>query len=271
MTTPANLLSSQRRQLILDTIRSSGAARVTDLAGRLEVSDMTIRRDLEALDRAGAVRRVHGGAVAVDGPSLGATREDIEPGFDAKTALAHTEKVHIARSAARMVRPGTTIALSAGTTTYALAAELAGLEHLTVVTNSTDAADLLYESLPASSQVILTGGVRTRSHALVGPIAMAAMKTLRVDVVFHGFHGMDEQWGFTCPNLSEVATAQVMIHAGSRLVALVDHSKWGVVALTSVAELSCADVLITDSGISADALRALRRHIGEVVVATGSS
>ncbi len=160
-----------------------------------------------------------------------------------------------------------TIALSAGTTTFALARALAGFAGITVVTNSTDAADVLFDALPPSSLVVLTGGVRTPSHALVGPIAEASLKDLQVDIVFHGFHGIDPQSGFTCPNLAEVSTAQAMIASGDRLIVLADHSKFGVRALAKVTDLSSASTLITDARIAPDHLDDLRRRIASVEVA----
>ena len=109
------MLAQQRQQAILERVRSSGGVRVADLVRELSVSDMTIRRDLEVLAERGLVEKVHGGAT-VAGP--GSTEE---PGFAAKSVRQQLEKEAIAQQAAQLVRPGTAIALSAGTTTWTLA------------------------------------------------------------------------------------------------------------------------------------------------------
>jgi len=124
------MLARHRQSLILEDIRRAGSARVSDLTQRLGVSDMTIRRDLEALARAGLIEKVHGGAVLPGSPS------SHEPGFEAKSVLEKPQKEAIARAAADLVTPGTAIALSAGTTTFALAQHLLDVSGLTIVTNS---------------------------------------------------------------------------------------------------------------------------------------
>ena len=264
------MLPEQRRTRVAQLVRTRGAMRVTEISDELEVSPMTIRRDLELLDRDGVLHRVHGGATVASPPeALEEHRADDhseEPAFQEKRRLEGAAKRAIARQGLRHIRAGMTIALSAGTTTFALARELAGFADITVVTNSTDAANVLFDTLPASSLVVLTGGVRTPSHALVGPIAEASLKELQVDIVFHGFHGMDPQSGFTCPNLAEVSTAQAMIASGDRLIVLADHSKFGVRALAKVTDLSSASTLITDSRITAAQLDDLRRRIASVEV-----
>ena len=97
--------------------------------------------------------------------------------------------------------------------------------------------------------MILTGGVRTPSNALVGPIALGALRTLHVDLLFLGVHGMDERAGLTTPNLVEAETDRAMVAAARRLVVVADHSKWGVVGLSTIADLGQVDVLVTDDGI----------------------
>lgn len=256
------MLPGQRRERVLREVRATGAVRVTDIAGQLGVSDMTIRRDLEELDNRRLIRRVHGGATAI---SPGTSDE---PGFLAKSSLETAAKHAIAREAAGLVEPGMTIAISAGTTTHAFAQAIATIPDLTIVTNATDAANLLFDAVPASSQVVLTGGVRTPSHALVGPMAISALRDLHVDMVFHGFHGFAVDAGFTCPNLAEVATAQAMIECGHQLVVLVDHTKAGVVALAKVAELDRASILVTDDQIDPDLVERLRQRVGTVLLAT---
>src|SRR4051812_26010367 len=133
------MLARQRQELILDEVRSTGGVRVSDLVERLGVSDMTVRRDIEVLAARGLVTRVHGGATAA-----GSSVE--EPGFAAKSGLHTDAKQAIARAAVTLIEPGASVALSAGTTTHAVAAELVAIPRLTVVTNSLRVAEVLHES-----------------------------------------------------------------------------------------------------------------------------
>jgi len=159
------------------------------------------------------------------------------------------------------------LALSAGTTTYALAGLIATIPGITVVTNSLQVADVLNRTRGQDQTVILTGGVRTPSEALVGPFAIAQLRSVHLDIVFMGVHGMDAKAGYTCPNLMEADTDRALIEAGRRLVVVADHSKWGIVGIASIARLDQADVLITDSGMDPDTLAIVTEAVADVVVA----
>jgi DeoR/GlpR family transcriptional regulator of sugar metabolism len=254
------MLAAQRRSMILSELDRDGTVKVSDLVARMGVSDMTVRRDLQALHRQGLLQKVHGGAMAVAEPSTA------EPGFEANSARRQLEKEVIATQAASLVRPGSAIAVSAGTTTHAFARHLVDIPDLTVVTNSVWVADVLHRSGPASSSVLITGGLRTPSDALVGPVAISALSSLHVDAVFLGVHGMEEGAGFSTPNLLEAETNRAMIRSGRRLVVLADSSKWGVVGLSSMARLSEAHVLITDAGLSAQASAILAERVEQLVL-----
>lgn len=163
-------LAQQRRAFILEAVRRDGAVRVAELVERLAVSDMTVRRDLDALAARGLVEKVYGGAVAAPG-----TRVE-EPGFDAKAALAGPAKAAIAETAASLVEPGSVVAVSAGTTACAVAARLLDVPRLTVLTNSLPVAELVRSASrdrgeAAVPTLLLTGGAPTPSAALVGPLA----------------------------------------------------------------------------------------------------
>ena len=245
---------------ILDEIRRSGAVRVSELTDVLGVSDMTIRRDLNALATAGLVDKVHGGATA-----RGLLSAD-EPGFEAKSHLQLEEKEAIARTAAELVEPGQAIGLTAGTTTWRLAHHIRDVPDLTVVTNSVQVANVLHGERRPDLTVILTGGVRTPSDALVGPVAVATLRSLHVDILFMGVHGMSADAGFTTPNMLEGETDQAHLAAAERVVVVADHTKWGVRGLSRIARLDEADVLVTDPDLPADAYSVLTEQIGRVVV-----
>lgn len=254
------MLASQRRAAILSIVEEAGAARVSELVDQLGVSDMTVRRDIERLDQEGLLERVHGGALAVR------PRAADEPGFNAKSALMTHEKQAIATAAARLVEPGATIGISAGTTTYELARALRTLPQLTVVTNSVPVAQLLHES-SSGHVVVLTGGVRTPSDALVGPVAVNALKGLHVDRLFLGAHGIDQEAGLTTPNLVEAETNRALVRASRSVCVLADHTKVGIVGLSTFMDLTEVDVLITDSGISETARSVLQERVEHLVLA----
>jgi DeoR/GlpR family transcriptional regulator of sugar metabolism len=255
------VLAHQRQVEILDRVRESGAARVGDLASELRVSEMTIRRDLDALAGRGLLTKVHGGATLVRGGSAD------EPGFSVKASRQPREKAAIAAEAASLVGPGTAIAISAGTTTAELARCLVSVPDLTVVTNSIPVADVLWRFERPDRTVVLTGGVRTPSDALVGPVAVASVASLHVDLLFLGVHGMSEQAGFTTPNLLEAEIDRALVSAAQRVVVLADHAKWGLVGLASIARLSDAHVLITDARTPQRARAVLAEHVAQLVVA----
>ncbi|MCZ7435485.1 DeoR/GlpR family DNA-binding transcription regulator [Micromonospora sp. WMMC241] len=253
------MLARQRQTAILERVRAAGGVRVTDLAAEFGVSDMTIRRDLETLHEQGLLAKVHGGATLA-GP--GSTDE---PGFRAKSVRQSAEKSAIAEHAARLVRPGAAIALSAGTTTAELARRLVDVPGLTVVTNSLPVAEILHVGGRPDQTVVLTGGVRTPSDALVGPLAVAAIAALHLDLLFLGVHGISERAGFTTPNLMEADTNRALVAAADALVVLADHTKWGTVGISSIVGLDAADVLVTDDRLTPEARRVLEDRVGELV------
>lgn len=254
------MLAAQRRSRILAELDRDGTVRVADLVDLLSVSDMTIRRDLAILHRQGSLEKVHGGAVARPEPSTA------EPGFEVNSARRLAEKEAIARRAATLVKPGSAIAVSAGTTTHAFARQLVDVPGLTVVTNSVWVADELHRNGTDSMSVFLTGGLRTPSDALVGPLAISALRSLHLDAVFMGVHGMEARAGFSTPNLLEAETNRAMVASARRMVVVADSTKWGVVGLSSMARLGEASVLISDTGLGAQASAILSEHIEELIL-----
>jgi DeoR/GlpR family transcriptional regulator of sugar metabolism len=254
------VLAQQRQASILERVRRHGGARVADLVRALGVSDMTVRRDIEVLAERGLVAKVHGGAVAVEGTTD-------EPGYAAKIEQQRTEKTAIAQAAATLVKSGCAVGISAGTTTAALAREIVDVPGLTVVTNSVPVADVFYKARRPDQTVVLTGGIRTPSDALVGPFAVNAIRSLNVDMLFMGVHGMSTHAGFTTPNLMEAETDRALVAAARRLVVCADHTKWELVGISTIAALHDAHMLITDSGLSGAACDALANEVGELVIA----
>ncbi|MEU8193514.1 DeoR/GlpR family DNA-binding transcription regulator [Microbispora amethystogenes] len=258
------MLAQQRQQAILERVRRSGGVRVAQLVRELGVSDMTIRRDLEVLAERGLIVKVHGGATAT---GTGSTEE---PGFAAKSMRQQAEKEAVARRAAPLVPPGSSVALSAGTTTWTLAHHLVDVPELTVITNSVQVADVFHRAGRPDQTVVLVGGVRTPSDALVGPVAVAAVRSLNVDTLMLGVHGMSVRAGFTTPNLLEAETDRALIAAAQRLVVLADHTKWGTIGISTIAALGEADVVVSDAGLPEEARAVLSEQAGELLLADPS-
>ncbi len=233
------MLARQRQERILEEVRLVGGARVSELVDLLHVSDMTVRRDIVQLAQRGLVERVHGGATTVG------ARSSEEPGFATKSALAREQKHSIAVSCAALISPGESVAVSAGTTTLEVARELLPVAELTIVTNSPPVADLMHDPGRRDRCVVLVGGERTPSNALVGPVAVEALRT---------------------PNLVEGATDRALVESARRLIVVADHTKWGVVGLAKISELRQVDVLITDGGLPSAARRSLSAAVGRLVI-----
>lgn len=255
------VLAQLRRQQILERLQATGGVRLSELSDTLGVSEMTIRRDLDLLEREGLIERVHGGAVL-------AQRGSEEPGFEKKALREQREKLAIAQRAAELVKPGSAIAVSAGTTTWALARALVHCPAITVVTNSMNVWHELQRARTGGTTVILTGGeFRTPSDALVGPTADAAIRSLYFDVLFLGVHGIDPVAGLTTPNISEAETNRVFISRCRRIVVLADHTKWRTTGLCTMAPLADVHTLVTDDGLPEDARRVIESQIGELILA----
>ncbi|MEU8466078.1 DeoR/GlpR family DNA-binding transcription regulator [Streptomyces sp. NPDC029003] len=263
--TEAARLAPQRRALILDIVRRDGAVRVAELVERLGVSDMTIRRDLDVLARGGSLAKVHGGAIR----STGTTGD--EPSFETKAGLESRAKAAVAEAAAALVKPGSVVAISGGTTAYAVATRLLDVAGLTVVTNSLPVAELLRkagaEHGPEGHTVLLTGGSPTKSASLVGPLADQAIRSLQVDLLIIGAHGVTERAGATTPNLAEAQTNRALIASAAQVAVVADHTKWGVVGLSQFIALPDIDYFVSDSELDAQARAVLGDAVGQLILA----
>jgi len=237
------VLAEKRRQLILEQIELTGYAEARLLAQDLGVDASTIRRDLDALARAGAVQRTHGGAL----PTSGGDAVDVP--YEAKRLERLVEKRAIARYAATLVEPGGSIVLDAGSSTYALAEELRDRRDLTIATNDLNIAHLLASS--GGVRLLVTGGqLIDRVYTLVGPQALASLAELRADWTFLGADAVDAESGVTNVNTIEVQIKHAMLAAGHRAALLADSSKFARRALFSVVDVERFDAVITDDGLS---------------------
>ncbi len=255
------MLAAERRARILQEVSNTGAVRISELARALAVSEVTIRRDVESLTNRGLVDKVHGGVTA---NSLSSIKE---PPFAINSRKLPTEKAAIAKAAAQLVTPGQSIGLLGGSTVFALAQRLLDVPSLTIVTNSVPISNLFAQYPRVDQTVVLAGGVRTPTDSLVGAITAQVFSKFNLDIVFLGSHGMDEEFGFSSPNLIEGETNREVINRSQRMVVLADHSKWGQRGFSSFAPLELADVVITSVGLAAPAETALRARVKDVQLA----
>lgn len=234
--------ADERRGRIRELILRRSFVRVAELSDTFGVSTVTVRSDLEALESAGVVRRIRGGAIPFD-----ALRE--RPFEEARTGAA-AQKARIARAAADQLEPGMSVLLDVGTTTAAIAQELLlrdDLSELTVITNGLAIALALEAAVPRLCVVVTGGTLRPMQHSLVAPLADTVLGRVRADIAFVGCNGVDALAGVTNVNLPEAEVKSAMIAAASRRVVVADGSKIGSVQLGRVAGLDDIDLLITDS------------------------
>ncbi|HZG95528.1 MAG TPA: DeoR/GlpR family DNA-binding transcription regulator [Mycobacteriales bacterium] len=237
------MLIAERRRRILQEARATGAVSLRDLAERLGTSEPTVRRDLRAMAAEGLLHRTHGGALLPTGVAD-------EPTYSEKAGQAAAEKKAIARLAVGLVQPGESIVLGPGTTTLALARELAGVPDLTVVTNSLLVAMALMNA--PDIEVVLTGGTLRRSiHALVGPSTEQTMRGLRVTQAFLSGNGLRADRGLTTPNLLVASADRALAEAARRVVVLADHTKIGSETMCQTVPVDGIGVLVTDSAADA--------------------
>lgn len=255
------MLAAQRQGLILQEISRRTAARISELADILQVSEMTVRRDIEVLAERGLLEKVHGGATAIFG-KLNA----LEPPFQSKTLREELSKDAIAARAALEISPGASIGLMGGSTVFAVAKLAVTMPGLTIVTNSLPVSDLFNREGQRGQTVILAGGIRTPTDSFVGDITVSAFQTLNLEVVFMGAHGMDPKGGFTTPNVHESETNRAVIAKTRKFVVVADQTKWGEVGFSTFAGLHEADLLVTNTGLSRSALRELRASVKELAV-----
>lgn len=243
-----------RRERMLELLRERDFVRVGDLAARFEVSQVTVRSDLDALERRGLLRRIRGGAV----PRASAPPE--RPFEEAEVAAAE-EKHAIARAAAALVESGDSLVLDAGTTTTAVAHALAARDDLadvTVFTTSLTIALALESASPRLTVVVTGGTLRPKQHSLVEPLAGLVLDAIHVRTAFLGCSGVDVDRGVTNVNLPESEVKKRLIARSEQRVVCADGSKLGQVALAHVCGLDEVDRLITDERADPDLVAALR-------------
>jgi DeoR family fructose operon transcriptional repressor len=259
------MYAEERQQAIAALVISRGRASVTELAQEYDVTTETVRRDLATLDKAGVVRRVHGGAVPARALHL------VEPGVGERETTRADYKDAIAAAATEFFPlAGASVLLDAGTTTARIAAVLPTDRDLVVVTNSVPIAARL-ASINSVSLQLLGGRVRGVTQAAVGEQALRVLDTLRVDIAFIGTNAISVRHGLSTPDSDEAAVKRAMVRCANYVVVAADSSKVGREDFVSFAPITSVDTLITDTEISAADHRALTDSGVEVVCAGESA
>lgn len=254
-----NLSASERRAQISKIVFSLGEVRIEQLRDIFNVSEVTLRRDLEILESQNMIRRVRGGAVPNTTPPL-------ETLFQEKLSSHTDKKREIAAVAASLVEDGQVVSLSAGTTTTYIARELMKKKELTIVTTAVNIAAELAGN-DHITLVMIGGIVRKGSYASVGHIADEALSSMYTDWAFIGVDGVDLQGGFTTPNLLEGRTDSIMLRTATKGVIVADHSKFEKIAFSPVARVNEPYLFITDNGAPEEYVRLLREKGCNVLVA----
>lgn len=234
------LYQNERYESILTILDRLKKVSVHDLTHRLNVSEVTIRRDLSFLEERGKLIRIHGGAVLAE--EQGRLRTIV-----IREGEHTAEKRSIAHKARGLIRPGETIFIDAGSTCAALAREIRNME-LRVLTNSLDAILELADS--AGISLFSTGGsYRPEARSFIGPGALETIQGIQIETCFMGTTGFSADGVFTSQNVVESQVKSAVIKASRRTVMLVDHSKYGATAFSVFARAGDIDVLVTDSEI----------------------
>jgi DeoR/GlpR family transcriptional regulator of sugar metabolism len=227
-----------RHELIVRTLQQHSEVQVSALAAEFECSEMTVRRDLEVLERTGALRRVHGGAV-----SMFLRAEEAPYGV---RALEHTAaKAAIGAAAADLLAEGEAVILDGGSTAMEVARSLGG-RRLSVMPLALRPV-LELDEYPGIKLLLPGGEVRSGELALVGSLTECAFSELRFDTFVMGICGIDTDAGVTTHLLSEAAVKRAAVKASRRVIAVADSSKLGKVAFGHVCDLADLDVVVTDA------------------------
>jgi DeoR family transcriptional regulator, fructose operon transcriptional repressor len=245
-------LQHDRQHAIYLLALGQGSVDVADLARRYGVTTETIRRDLSDMQSRNLVRRVHGGAVPVE-------RISHEPILAAREVVNAEEKLRIATKAVDEVPGRGSVIIDSGSTTQRLAAVFPVDRQVHVVTNSLTAA-LTLSRRGLGQLTVLGGAVRTNTLAMVDETTRAELQHMTVDVLFTSCDGLSFPHGLTTPYREEHMIKRAMIERARRVVALVDHSKFGNVQMFSFAAFDEIDVLVTDTRADPEAAAILSGH-----------
>ena len=249
-----------RRESILKLLSAHGKVYVHELSKKFKVSEVTIRNDLEQLEKKNRLIRARGGAIKMEG------QVSLDFNLSDKHKLHMEQKARIGRKAAGLVAESETIILDSGTTTAEIAKNLGGFENLTVVTNAINIVNILAQH--SAINIIVPGGyLRQNSLSLVGPFAAKNFSSLYVDKVFIGVDGFDPRAGAFTPNIEEAHLKEIMLDIAKEVILVADSSKVDRKSLSFICPVSNIDTFITDNGLSEENRKILMESGINVIVA----
>jgi DeoR family transcriptional regulator of aga operon len=247
------IFKEQRQAMIREILEKETTKDVNSLSKYFNVSVVTIRRDLNELNRAGLIERTHGGAF---------TTEMLKPidlsTFQLKSNLQKEEKKLIGKYAASLVKPGNTIYLGGGTTTYWVAKNLYSVSPITVVTNSLPLANLLAQ-IESINLIMLGGNLKRREYTFVGEFAEKTLSNIYYDLVITGINGIHPDHGLTSNYPAELMSDKIFLSISERTIVVADHTKFGRVATYKTAELTSVKTIITDKKAPKDMVETIRK------------
>jgi DeoR/GlpR family transcriptional regulator of sugar metabolism len=253
------MLATQRREKILELLKEDGSAKVIALARLFKVTEVTIRQDLDKLEKEGLVVKEHGGAYLKN-------VEDQVRTFSLANQENLDKKERIAAKCLEYIEEGDSIILDSGSTTTEIAKRLTGYRHLTVITNALNIALIL--GAQPGIEVIMTGGeFKPPTLSLTGQKAADFFKGLNVQKLFLATAGLSLKSGLTYPSISDIVVKKAMIDAADTSYLVADSTKIGKSAFASLGALSLIDYIITDPGIEEKHKALFREHEIELIVA----
>jgi len=232
----------ERRKSILTQINESGQVLVHELSMEFSVSEVTIRNDLEQLEKKNMLIRARGGAIKAE-RGVG-----IDYRLSEKDKLNSDEKARIGKKAAQLINEHDTIIIDSGTTTIEVAKNLGHLNDLTVVSNAINIISQLIQ-LKNLNLIIPGGYLRKNSLSLVGPLAEKNLQNLYVDKVFIGVDGFDTKHGIYTPNIEEAYFNEIMIKISKEVIVVCDSSKFLRRSLAYICGIDKIHTVVTDNGI----------------------
>jgi DeoR/GlpR family transcriptional regulator of sugar metabolism len=257
------MLAIQRKEKILDLLKEDGSAKVIDLAKIFKVTEVTIRQDLEKLEKEGLVKREHGGVYLKN-------VEDQVRNFALINQDNLSKKEIIAQKCLEFIHPGDTIILDSGSTTTEVAKKLKDINGLTVITNALNIALMLGAN--PNIEVVMTGGeFKPPTLSLTGQKAADFFKGLNVQKLFLATAGISLKSGLTYPSISDLVVKKAMIEAADTTYLVADSSKIGKSAFASLGALSLIDFIITDEGIEEKHKQVFKENDIELIIAQNES
>lgn len=252
----------ERRKTILDLLNEKGQVMVPDLSTMFHVSEVTIRNDLDQLEKKKMLLRARGGAMRID------TVVSVDYRLSHKDKLHSVEKVKIGKCAANLINENNTVIIDSGTTTIEIVKHLSPTKEITVISNAINIVNQLISNNYPNINVILLGGyLRKTSLSLVGPLAEKNLANFYVDKVFLGVDGFDTKQGVYTPNIEEAHLNQLMIEVAKEVILVTDSSKFGRKSMAFICEPSRINTVITDEGISSEDKKRLEDAGIKVIIA----